>query len=193
MTSSPKPRPVTAEEFAQFNPEWRYDLIEGELRPMPPMPGAKHGVITLDISIEIGSFVREHRSGRCFAAETRFTIERNPDTAIGPDFAFVAKERLPSKMPDGFLELAPDLVLEVRSPSDRSKEVKEKAARWLKAGVKIVWELDPKRRLLTVHRSDRLPQELGVEDVLTGEEVLPGFTLPLRRLFTAEENERGPA
>ncbi len=109
-----KPKPITAEEFEQFESQVRCDLIEGELRPMPPMPGARHGIITFDLSYEVGAFVRAHNLGRCFAAETRFTIERDPDTAIGPDFAFVAKERLPKKIPTGFLELAPDLVLEVR-------------------------------------------------------------------------------
>lgn len=183
MSTMLKPKLITAEEFEKFDPDWRYDLIRGELRPMPPMPGAEHGTTTYDLAFEIGAFVRQHKLGRCFAAETRFTIERNPDTSIGPDFAFVAKERLPKKMPKGFLELAPDLVLEVRSPSDRKREAGEKMERWLRAGVRLAWELNPVTRILTVYRPGRDPRTLGMEDALDGEDVLPGFSLPLRRLF----------
>ena len=183
MSSMVKPRPITADEFEEFNPEWRYDLIKGELRPMPAMPGAKHGQLTFAFTLDLGLFIREIDAGVCFAAETRFTIERNPDTAIAPDWAFVGRERMPTTTPNGFLDLAPDIVLEVRSPSDRKGEVLEKVNRWLAAGVKIVWELNPKTRVLTVYRPDCVPRELTVDDTLTGEEILPGFTLPLRRLF----------
>lgn len=186
MTSAPPGRPITAKEFEKFDPEWRYDLICGELIPMPPMPGAEHGVLTLDFTLEVTLFVRQHHLGACFAAETRFTIRKNPDTAIAPDWAFVAKERLPAKMPKGFLDLAPDIILEVRSPSDREKNVLAKIQRWLNAGVRIAWELNPQTQILTVHRANRKPQALGIDDTLTGEEILPGFTLPLRRLFDRE-------
>jgi Uma2 family endonuclease len=182
-----KPRPITAKEFEKFNPEWRYDLICGELRPMPPMPGYEQGVITADFALEAGSYVKQHRLGKCFAAETRFLIERDPDTAIGPDWAFIARERLPQPVPKGFAAIVPDAVLEVRSPSDTPKEAREKVARWLAAGVRLVWELNPKTRVLTVYRPETEPQSLGIEDTLSGEEVLPGFTLPLRRLFEADE------
>ncbi len=178
-----KPRLITAEEFEQFNPEWRYDLIEGELRQMPPMPGYEHGILTAEFALEAGNFVRQHQLGKCFAAETRFIIERDPDTAIGPDWAFIARERLPHPTPKGFVPIAPDAVLEVRSPSDRQPEVAKKIARWLRAGVRLVWELDPEARTLSIYRPDREPQRLGINDTLSGEEVLPGFSLPLRRLF----------
>jgi Uma2 family endonuclease len=179
-----KPKPITAEDFEKFDPEWRYDLIRGELHPMPPMPGARHGQITFDLAFEAASFVRKHDLGVCFAAETRFVIEFNPDTAIAPDWAFVAKDRLPEELPEGFLRLAPDIVLEVRSPSDRASEVKTKVARWLSSGVKIVWELNMKTQALTVHRPNADSVPLGPDDILTGDEVLPGFSLPLRGLFS---------
>ncbi len=86
-------------------------------------------------------------------------------------------------MPSGFLPLAPDIVLEVRSPSDSSPDAFAKVQVWLNASVKLVWELNPRTRILTVHRAGRTPQELGIEAVLSGEEILPGFCLPLHRLF----------
>jgi Uma2 family endonuclease len=90
-------KPITAEEFAKFDPEWRYDLIRGELRRMPPQPGEEHGAITSDLSLELSLYVRDNELGQCYAAETRFIIARDPDTAIGPDWAFVAADRLPQK------------------------------------------------------------------------------------------------
>ncbi len=183
-----KPKPITAEEFEKFDPDWRYDLIRGELRPMPPMPGYEHGVLAADFAVEAGSYVRQFDLGACFAAETRFLIERRPDTALAPDWAFIAKARLPKPRPKGFAPLVPDAVLEIRSPGDRERAVKEKTRRWLDAGVRLVWELDPKTRTLTVHRPDAPPRALGVNDTLLGEDVLPGFALPLRRLFVEEED-----
>src|SRR5258707_7326712 len=140
MSSMLGARPITAEEFEKFNPEWRYDLIQGELRPMPPMPGAEHGRLTFEFSLDVGLFIRDTKAGTCFAAETRFVIEHNPDSAIGPDWAFVARERMPEKTPTGFLDLVPDIVLEVRSPSERKNDVVRKVNRWIMAGVCIVWE-----------------------------------------------------
>jgi Uma2 family endonuclease len=184
-----KPKLITAKEFEKFDPEWRYDLIRGELHPMPPMPGYEHGVVTADFAVAAGSYVKQHRLGKCFAAETRFLIERNPDTAIGPDWAFIARDRLPHPAPRGFAPIVPDAVLEVRSPSDTAKEVKEKVERWLAAGVRLVWELNLKTRVLTIYRRDMEPQTLGIEDTISGEDVLPGFMLPLRSLFASLDDE----
>ncbi len=187
MATQIKPKPITAEEFEKFDSEWRYDLIRGELHPMPPMPGEEHGALTWDLSLKLGVFVEENDLGQCYAAETRFIIERNPDTAIGPDWAFIAKERLPKRRSTGFVPLVPDAVLEVRSPGDRKSEVQAKIARWLAAGVRIVWELNPRTRIMTVYRPGIEPRELTIEDTLSGEDVLPGFSLPLRRLFRSSE------
>lgn len=176
-------RLMTAEEYEQMDSDLQLDLIEGELRPMPPMPGAEHGAVTFDFSLEIALFVRQHNLGRCFAAETRFVIALDPDTSLAPDFAFIRADRLPDPIPSSSLRLAPDLILEVRSPSDRSPDVQNKVDRWLDAGVRLVWELNLATRLLTVHRPNETPYALGAEDTLTGGEVLPGFALPLRRLL----------
>lgn len=184
MSTALRAKPITAKEFEKFDPEWRYDLIRGELQPMPLPPGEEHGAVTFDFAFELGFFVRQHDLGQCYAAETRFIIERDPDTAIAPDWAFIAKDRLPQKRGKGFVPIVPDAVLEVRSPSDRKKSVEEKIQRWLAAGVRLVWELNLETRVLTVHRLDQPLRELGIEDTVTGEDVLPGFALPLRRIFT---------
>lgn len=173
---------VTAEELEQLPAEERYELIRGELCVLPNN-SAEHGNKTMRLSAPVASFVEEKDLGECFAAETRFTIERNPDTVLAPDFAFVARARLSDIPPQGYLSLAPDLVIETRSPSDTCAEVALKVARWLQASAQIVWVLDLASRTLTVHRTRIAPQTLTAEDTLSGEDILPGFALPLRRLF----------
>lgn len=175
-------RRYTAEEFEQFSHEDDHcELIDGELREMP-RPGGMHGNLTSTIAVYTGFFVMEHDLGICFV-EIGFIIARNPDTVLSPDWSFVAKDRLTPPVPFGFIEIAPDIVLETRSPGDTAREVAEKIERWLEAGVKIAWELNPLLRELTVHRRGEPPRVLGPEEELSGEEALPGFRLPLRRLF----------
>lgn len=183
MSVQLKSRLITAEEFECFESQERYDLIEGELVEMPPMPGANHGATTYSLGFEVGFFVRSNDLGVCFTAETRFTIEYNPDTSIGPDFAFVAKARVTFPLPDGFLRLAPDLVLEVRSPSDTRLEAEAKMQRWIGAGVRLGWELNMRNRVLTIYRPNEPTRTVDINGTIGGEDVLPGFTLSMRRLF----------
>lgn len=181
-----QPTPIgelyTEEDLEQMPSSARYELIRGELCAMPNN-SAEHGNKTMRLSIPVGSFVEENDLGECFAAETRFTIEENPDTTLGPDFAFIAKERLHGIPPRGYLHLVPDLIVETRSPGDTRTEFALKVSQWLQAGARLVWALDPATRTLTVHRQGVHPVTLTIDDTLSGEDVLPGFTLPLRRVF----------
>lgn len=103
----------------------RYELIRGELRPMSPA-GVEHGFRTMRLNQLLTAFIFEHDLGECSAAETGFTVEQNPTTILAPDWAFVAKDRVPDPLPIGFLPLAPDIVLETRSPSDSRRWIDEK-------------------------------------------------------------------
>ncbi len=172
----------TADDLQRLPEDDRLELIRGELCPMPNN-SAEHGLKTMRLSTPISSYVYEHDLGECFAAETRFTVEENPDTTMGPDFAFISKERLQAIPPKGYLKMAPDLVVETRSPGDRRTEYALKIARWLSAGVQAVWALDPATRSLTVHRAGVTPRTLTVDATLEGEDVLPGFSLPLAKVF----------
>ena len=176
-------RLYTAEELAKFPSHWRYELIQGKLRKMPPT-GESHGSYTADLTIEIGWYVRSNQLGQCYAAEMGFYLSRNPDNVKAPDFAFVAKDRLPAQRGAGYMAIVPDLVLETRSPSDRTAGIRDKINEWLVAGVRMVLDLDPARRVLTVYRPDAEPVTLTETDTLDGGDVLPGFTLPLTRLFS---------
>jgi Uma2 family endonuclease len=174
---------TAAELFKLSIPGRRLELVKGELFEMAPA-GGRHGSVSMRIGILLGAYVMEHRLGETFAAETGFILRRNPDTVRAPDAAFVAAHRLPAgELPVGFLELAPDLAVEVVSPGDTPREVEEKVADWLRAGTRLVWVIDPATRSATVYRSLDDVQELLEEDRLDGEQVVPGFSCALRELF----------
>jgi Uma2 family endonuclease len=182
LMASPHPKLLTAEDLAQLaDDDWRYDLIEGELFRMPPT-GGDHGYVGSELHGHIWNHVRRHRLGKVYGAETGFYLARNPDTVIGPDVAFVRADRAPERNP-GYLELVPDLAVEVRSPTDRKAYVDSKIDRYMAAGVLLLWYVDPRRQTVTVHRPGREPTTLGVGADLDGEHVLPGFRLPLAELF----------
>lgn len=148
-----------------------------------PFTGGEHGYTTISIGTRAQVFVEDSGLGYCFAAETGFQIATNPDVILAPDFAFVAKDRLPDDVPKKHVPLAPDLVTETRSPSDTKREVATKTLFWLQTGVKEVWILEPEAQTLTVHRTNEPLQVLGANDILDGGVILPGFTFTLSRLF----------
>jgi Uma2 family endonuclease len=185
MVTAPQTRLMTAEELLELPDDGkRHELIRGELCTMSPA-SAKHGGFTHDLSLFIGLHVRENALGRVFAAETGFILTRDPDTVLAPDIAFVRADRLPSpEQWEGYLAVPPDLVVEVLSPSDRASEVHNKVMFYLEAGVLAVWVLDGPRRTITVWGPDRTAHILTIDDTLDGGDILPGFQLPLTKLFT---------
>jgi Uma2 family endonuclease len=174
----------TAEELFRLSSTGRrYELVRGELYEMPPA-GGRHGNVAMTIGIFIGVYVRAHQLGTVFAAETGFILGLNPDTVRAPDASFVSRDRLPQgEVPSGFLEMAPDLAVEVLSPNDRSRDVREKVDDWLQAGTRLVWVIDPVARTVTVHGSLENSQRLTEEDLLGGGDVVPGFSCAVRELF----------
>ena len=182
-TAPIEPLGVTAEELFDLPDDgMRHELVEGELRSMTPA-GMEHGRVALRLGARVLAHVEENSLGEVYAAETGFLLRRDPDTVRAPDVAFVAVDRLPPSSGGGFAELAPDLVVEVVSPSDRASEVASKAAMWLDAGVRLVWVVDPQARLSAVHHPGGLVTVLREDGTLDGEDVLPGFRLPLAPLF----------
>ena len=175
---------TTAEDLERLSLQGgHYELIRGELIEMSPA-GFPHGIFTDRLTGYLRVYMDAHNLGEGTAAETGFKIEQSPDTVMAPDWAFVAKERLPDGWEHtGYLSLVPDIVLETRSPGDGRREVADKVEAWLKAGVRIVWVLDVAARTLTVHRPGKEAQTLGPTETLSGEEVLPGFTYALNKLF----------
>ena len=174
---------LTAEELLRLNiKNKRTELVRGVLVVREPA-GYQHGDIAMRLAAAIFAHVDAHDLGRVFAAETGFTLTRNPDTVRAPDVAFISAARLPDPPPRGFAELAPDLAVEVLSPDDRPGEVLAKVADWLKAGSRLVWVVDPIGASARVYRADGSESILGEADVLRGEEVLPGFECELEVVF----------
>jgi len=144
-------RPVTAEELLRMPDDgFRYELVRGELRQVPPA-GNEHGYRASELSSELRNHVKANGLGRIYAAETGFKIYSDPDTVRAPDEAFVSRERLEEFGPlEGYWPGAPDLAVEVISPNDRHTEVMEKALEWLDAVCRMVLVVDPKQHTVTV-------------------------------------------
>jgi Uma2 family endonuclease len=161
----------------------RYRLIAGELRTMAPA-GSEHGEEAMSLGAIIWNFVRAKQLGKVFAAETGFIVQRNPDTVLAPDVAFVRRDRVPAGgSPRGFFPAAPDLAVEVISPHDRQSEIDEKVELWLASGLRLLWLVNPSRREVTAYRSLTDVKVLTEEDTLDGCDVLPGFTCPVAEIF----------
>lgn len=170
---------MTADELLRYPvPNKRTELVRGRLVVREPA-GSTHGIVAMNLGIELGIFVRRTGIGAVFAAETGFKLAANPDTVRAPDVAFVARERVPPRGARGFPALAPDLVVEVLSPDDRPGAVLAKVADWLSAGTRLVWVVDPERRHARVYRADGSEALVMEEGTLDGETVLPGFSCSL--------------
>ena len=174
---------MTAEELLDVRiPDKRVELVKGVLVVREPA-GYTHGRVTLNLTLRLGAHVERTGAGQLFAAETGFTLARGPDTVRAPDIAFIRRDRLPDSEPVGFPDLAPDLVVEVLSPGDRPGKVLAKVADWLSAGTKLVWVIDPTRRVARVYRLDGTEQILTVDERLDGEDVVPGFSCPIAEIL----------
>ncbi len=161
----------------------RYELIRGELRRMPPA-GSEHGAVAMNIGVVVGQFVKTHSLGLVFGAETGFKLASDPDTVLAPDLAFVRRERIPPEgMPQGFWPGAPDLAVEVVSPSDTYTTVEEKVHAWLDAGTRLVLVANPRTRTASVHASQAQVTRLTESDLLTAGDILPGFACRVAELF----------
>lgn len=174
---------VTADELPWLQPpDKRTELVRGHMLVREPA-GFYHGNAAMVIAARLHAFVRQQGLGLVVAAETGFKLFANPDTVRAADAAYVRRERVPDPLPRGFAAFAPDLVVEVRSPNDGAGEVADKVADWLRAGTRLVWVIDPDRRVAQVHRLDGTTSHLATGEALDGEDVLPGFSCPLSEVL----------
>ncbi len=176
---------ITAESLSQKPPkERRGELVRGEFVAMSPA-GFIHGRIALKIGTYINMFVINNQLGEAYAAETGFILTRDPDTVRAPDVAFVTAERVAQHtVVQGFFQGAPDLAVEVISPTETINDIEDKLIDYLEAGTRLVWLIYPRTKTITVYRSLTNIETLTVADVLSGDEVLPGFTISVAEIFT---------
>ena len=177
-------RPITADELlAMPDDGYRYELVKGELIQMSPT-GDEHGQVTMELATSLNLFVKKHNLGRVYAAETGFKLESDPDTVRAPDVAFVSRKRVEATGTlTSYRSGAPDLVVEVLSPSDRSGKVEAKVKQWLETGARMVWVVSPKLHTITVYRSLIDIVTLTEKDNLDGGDVVPGFQIKVAEIF----------
>ena len=175
---------MTAEELMELPDDgFRYELINGELEKMPA-PGLPHGRIAFQLSVYLGQFILEHGLGKGFASETGFKLSSDPDTVLAPDFAFVTNERFTEiSKTEGYGVGAPDLAVEVLSPSDRPGKVTQKISRWFSFGTRQLWIVDPKHSTVTVYRSTTDATTFSGSDYLESQDLFPGFRISLDKIF----------
>jgi Uma2 family endonuclease len=164
---------------------WRYELVKGELRRMSPA-GHTHGRIAARVLILLAQHVEPRKLGNVYAAETGFVLVRDPDTVRAPDVAFVGAERLAGLhlSAEGFFPGAPDLAVEVVSPSDTYTEVEGKVMEWLRAGARAVIVVDPRKENASVYRSFTEIAILTGSDRVLAEDLLPGWSVSVNEFFT---------
>lgn len=177
--------PITAAALLQ-KPEdgYRYELVQGELVRMSPT-GGRHGIIAMGLGRLLGNWADEYQIGVVCAAETGFKLKSDPDTVRAADVSLVRHSRITAQgAPETFWEGAPDLAVEVLSPSDRMGDVLEKVRDYLDAGTDQVWIVDPQSATLSVYRSLKQVQILSQQDELAGEGIAAGFRCNVGTIFS---------
>ena len=186
-----RPGYVTLDAFYQMDdlPDWGAELADGVVVVTPP-PATEHGVLARALYNAMYAHAMAHDLGEVFGDGFGYElpVPGRPDTYRTPDASFIRAGRFPRPWRRGrALALAPDLAIEVRSPSDTQKVLRCKLADYLDAGVALVWVVDDHRRAAAVYTQGSTPDApdrvLGEGDALDGGAVLPGFVLPLARLF----------
>jgi Uma2 family endonuclease len=176
------PARLSAADLTALGDIGSYELIEGELVPVSPTK-PRHGRIESLFDRLLGAFVDEHDLGEVQVGEVGIFVGREPDTIRAADVLFISHERLARATPDSFLDVAPELVVEILSPDDRWSQVKRKLRDYFEAGVDVVLVVDPEERTISAYRSMSEVQEFTEENVLVVEDVLPGFSVAVGSLF----------
>jgi Uma2 family endonuclease len=183
--AAPSPqRLLSAAEYAQLPDRGiPTELVRGRIVEMN-VPAPRHGEICANITTLINPHVRGRGMGRVVCNDGGIRTERDPDTVRGGDVAYYSHARVPQgPLPAGYLDVVPELVFEVRSPTDRWSRLISKAGEYLEAGVTVVCLLDQVSETVQVYRADELPRTLHAEDELDLPDVLGELRIPVRRFF----------
>jgi Uma2 family endonuclease len=178
-------RLLTAEEYGRMPDDGRFtELVRGRIVELtPPLP--YHGFVCTNAIRLLDTFVRAQKRGRVMANDSGVITERQPDTVRGADVCFYSYERLPPGpfAEEEYLTVTPDLVMEVRSPSNRRGEILRKVAEYLAANVTVVCVINPKTLSAVVYRNDQEDVTVAEDEALTFPDVLPGFRVSLKEFF----------
>ena len=162
--------------------QWQYELVRGELRQMSPA-NSVHGNLEFRFAVALGKYLEQHPLGEGYTGDTGFQLSVEPLTIRSPDLAFIRTERLPTGSRPAFLPLAPDLVIEIVSPSESARTIAEKVSDYLAAGTRLLWVVYPDQQHVHEYRATHAFHIYTAGDTLDGRDVLPGFQYALAALF----------
>lgn len=182
--------PMTTDELHAIPDDgWAYELVEGVLVRMPLSSGGASNV-GMRLAIRLGAYVEDNGLGLITGEQGGYRLApaRPRETEVAPDVAFVRADRVPSTTAPEYFgqawQLAPDLAVEVVSGNQYAPGMAAKAQLYLSFGTRLVWVVWPRyTRVAVWHPGDQTPTSLGMEDTLDGEDVVPGFSYPVARLF----------
>src|SRR5437867_1191321 len=173
---------MTLREFERLpDDDERRELDEGELITIPP-DSDEHGGVASEIHLTLARFVKQHSLGKVYIAETGFVL--GSETLRAPDVSFVRKERLSAGYRRAFIQGAPDLAIEVFSPSESVPQLMRKVRQYLAAGAHIVWIFFPEGEQVHVFEASGKDRVLNRDDLLEAPDLLPGFSVPVAAFFT---------
>ncbi|MBS0207098.1 MAG: Uma2 family endonuclease [Planctomycetes bacterium] len=175
---------LTAEEYGRLENDGRLtELVRGRIVEMN-RPFTSHGFYMNRIGYLLTQYIEQHRIGRIVVGDAGVVTQRDPDTVRGPDLAFFSYQRIPSgQLPDGYWPATPELVVEIRSESDRWKDILQKVGEYLSANVLTVAVVDPIPLRVHVYSADSEAAILNATDLLTFPDILPGFEVVVGNLF----------
>jgi len=177
--ADPPRRVATPQELVDKAIDGIYEMIDG--RAVPKWLGARTSRCAAELCGRLAEFGQARDLGEFFGADAGFQCwDDDPTRVRKPDVAFVKRSRLAADaLPPGFLRIAPDLAVEVISPMDRYSDMQRRINEYLRAGVQLVWVIDPDTRFAHVHRNNGSMSYVGEDGELDGEDVLPGFRCKL--------------
>lgn len=186
MTVASEQKIWTDEKFMALPEDGRYELVNGELVEMGNS-GMEHGWIASNLIISLGGFVRSHKLGVICDSSTAFSMKNGNKRS--PDVSFVVKDRLQGmkRLPKGYFQGSPDLAVEILSPNNTVEEIHDKIVEYFENGSRLVWVAHPDEQFVLVYHGSSPDGFLRMGDVLNGEDVVPGFTLPVAELFAELE------
>lgn len=173
---------ITGEELQAMGNIGRCELIEGRIVMLSPT-GGLHGSVAGNFYDALRAFVRPRKLGIVQVGEVGIYTRRHPDTVRGADVLFISNERYAQLSSSGYLDVAPELVVEVMSPDDRWSDIRRKLQEYFAIGVQLVWIADPESHTVSAYRSLTDVREFTERDTLPGDDVLPGFSVPVSSLF----------
>lgn len=176
---------MTAEEYAALPDPFGFptELAKGQLLTMTP-PSPRYGEICLQIGYLLRRHLEDHPTGRVLSNDSGVLTERDPDTVRGADIAYYSFQRVPAgPLPPGLLNVAPELIFEVLSPSDRWSEVQLKVAEYLEVDVRAVCVVDDATRSIHVFRPDQPLKVFKSGDEFSLPEILLDFRVRIEHFF----------